>query len=86
MTDTDLDRCYSALAQALLQSGPDQASLLLAMVSLGMIAHAGSAADVLPLIEQARSQLAEAAEHEGRSSTEPHRPIPIPVAFGDDPT
>ena len=66
MTDADLDLSYSALARALLESGPDQASLLLAMVSLGLIARANSAADVLPLIEQARRQLAEDAEHEGR--------------------
>ena len=86
MTDADLDRSYSALAQALLQSGPDQASLLLAMVCLGMFARADSADDVLPLIEQARRQLAEAGSMKDGSIAEPHRPIPMPLASSDDPT
>lgn len=59
MTDADLDRSYSALAAALAQAGPDRASLLLSMVCLGMMGRMASAAEVLPLIEQARRQLAE---------------------------
>lgn len=59
MTDTDLDRTYSALAGALAEAGERAAPLLLSMVCLALISRAQSAAEVLPLIEQARKQLAE---------------------------
>lgn len=59
MTDTDLDRTYSALAGALAEAGEGAAPLLLSMVCLALISRAQSAAEVLPLIEQARKQLAE---------------------------
>ena len=59
MTDTDLDHCYGVLAEALEQAGPDRASLLLSMVCLGMMGRMPSAQEVLPLIEQARRQLAQ---------------------------
>lgn len=58
MTDADLDRTYSALAGALADAGEEAAPLLLAMVSLALIARMESADAVLPLIEQARVQLA----------------------------
>jgi hypothetical protein len=59
MTDADLDRSYSALAAALTELGEGAAPLLLSMLCLSLIARAGSAGEVLPLIEQARRQLAE---------------------------
>jgi hypothetical protein len=59
MTDTELDTSYSALAAALADAGQDNASLLLAMVCLTLIGRIESAEAVLPLIEQARSQLAQ---------------------------
>ena len=58
MTDTDLDRSYSALSQALTEVGQERAQLLLSMVCLALIARQDSASEVLPLIERARLQLA----------------------------
>lgn len=58
MTDTDLDRSYSALAAALTEVGEGAAPLLLSMLCLSLIGRAGSASEVLPLIEQARAHLA----------------------------
>ena len=58
MTDADLDRSYSALADALTQAGPESAPVMLAMVCLGLMGRMSEAADVLPVIEQARRQLA----------------------------
>ena len=59
MTDADLDRSYSALAGALAEAGEGQAPLLLAMVCLALMSRAEGADQVLPLIDQARRQLAE---------------------------
>lgn len=59
MTDAELDTSYSALAAALADAGQDHAALLLAMVCLALISRMESAEAVLPLIEQARSQLAQ---------------------------
>jgi hypothetical protein len=59
MTDADLDRSYSALAEALTDAGPDGAPLMLSMVCLALMARMPSAGDVLPVIEQARRQFAE---------------------------
>jgi hypothetical protein len=59
MTDADLDRSYSALAAALTDVGEGAAPLLLSMLCLALMGRAQSAADVLPLIEQARSQALE---------------------------
>lgn len=53
MTDADLDRCYTALCHALAQVGPERAELLLAQLSLQLLARAESAEAVLPLIERA---------------------------------
>jgi len=58
MTDTDLDRSYSALSQALAEVGQERAQLLLSMLCLALIARQDSASEVLPLIERARLQLA----------------------------
>lgn len=57
MTDADLDQSYSALAAALTEVGQGAAPLLLSMVCLALISRMQSAAQVLPLIEQARQQL-----------------------------
>jgi hypothetical protein len=65
MTDTDLDRSYSALAAALTDVGEGAAPLRLSMLCLALIGRAGSAGDVLPLIEQARAQLAGGADGGG---------------------
>ena len=59
MTDTELDASYGALAAALADAGEDSAPLLLAMVCLALIGRMESAEAVLPLIEQARSRLAQ---------------------------
>lgn len=59
MTDADLDRSYSALAGALTDVGEGAAPLLLSMLCLALMGRAQSAADVLPLIELARSQALE---------------------------
>jgi hypothetical protein len=58
MTDADLDRSYSALAEALAEVGEGAAPMLLSMVCLGLIGRMRDAGEVLPLIEQARLQLA----------------------------
>ena len=58
MTDADLDQSYSALAGALTQVGEGAAPLLLSMLCLALISRVQSAAEVLPLIEQARKLLA----------------------------
>ncbi len=58
MTDADLERSYSALAAALAEVGEGAAPLFLSMVCLALMGRAQSADAVLPLIEQARRQLA----------------------------
>ena len=59
MTDADLDRSYSALAAALTEVGEGSAPLLLSMLCLSLMGRAQDADQVLPLIEQARAQLAQ---------------------------
>jgi hypothetical protein len=56
MTDSELDQTYTALCNALASVGEAQAQSFLAMLSLSLMAHSQSAAQVLPLIEQAREQ------------------------------
>jgi len=56
MTDTDLDTSYTALCKALGEVGEPQAPLLLAMLSLALLARLPDAATALPLIEQARER------------------------------
>ncbi len=55
MTDDDLDHSYSALCQALGSVGQQQAPLLLSMLCLSMLCRMDSAAQALPLIDQARA-------------------------------
>lgn len=56
MTDAELDRSYTALCQAMGEVGEERVRLLLAMVSLGLLARCERAEDVLPLIARAREQ------------------------------
>lgn len=65
MTDSDLDRCYTALCEALGQAGEPRASLLLGMVCLSLMTRCDTASEVLPLVEKARAQLADEAGHGG---------------------
>lgn len=53
MNGDDLDRSYSALCEALGRVGEAQAGLLLATLSLALMARAEDATEVLRLIEQA---------------------------------
>jgi hypothetical protein len=55
MDQHDLDLAYSALSQALAEVGDERSALLLATLSLALISRQrGGAAEVLPLIDQAR--------------------------------
>jgi hypothetical protein len=56
MTDTDLDTSYTALCKALGDVGEPQAPLMLAMLSLSLLARLPDASAALPLIEQARAR------------------------------
>jgi hypothetical protein len=56
MTDTELDRSYTALCRALGDVGQERSELLLAMVALALMARADSAADVLALIARSRER------------------------------
>jgi hypothetical protein len=59
MTDADLDRCYTAVARALGDVGPERSELLLAMVALGLVARATEPEDVLALVARARERCLE---------------------------
>ncbi|MCG2593621.1 hypothetical protein LZ009_12615 [Ramlibacter sp. XY19] len=56
MNEADLDRAYTALAHALADVGEERSELMLAMLALALIARAGDADTVLPLIAQARDK------------------------------
>lgn len=56
MTDTDLDTSYTALCRALGEVGEPQAPLMLAMLSLALMARLPDAASAVALIEQARAR------------------------------
>ncbi len=56
MTDTDLDRSYTALCEALASVGEAQAPLLLSMLSLSLLSRFERAEEVLPLIANAHKQ------------------------------
>jgi hypothetical protein len=56
MSAQDLDLTYTALCNALASVGETQAQSFLAMLSLSLMAHSPSAAQVLPLIAQAQEQ------------------------------
>jgi hypothetical protein len=53
MNSDDLDRSYTALSEALGRVGPDKTALLLATLSLALLARAPDAAQALDLIAQA---------------------------------
>jgi len=53
MNAEELDRAYTALSEALGRVGADKASLMLATLSLALLARQDDAQTVLPLIEQA---------------------------------
>jgi hypothetical protein len=59
MTDAELDRCYSALCRTLGEVGPQQSELLLAMVSLALMARSEDVEGVLALLERSRERLRE---------------------------
>lgn len=58
MTESDLDRSYTALSEAISRVGPERAPLFLAMVALSLMAHAPDADDVLARIARAETRLA----------------------------
>ena len=53
MNSDDLDRSYTALAESLGRVGADKAALMLATLSLALVARAQDAEQVLALIAQA---------------------------------
>lgn len=53
MSEADLDRSYTALAEALARVGEPRAHLFLAMLSLALLARQTDANAVLPLIAEA---------------------------------
>ena len=57
MNENDLDRSYTALCRALGDVGPERSELLLAMVSLALIARAPSAEEVEALVARSRDRL-----------------------------
>lgn len=71
MTDADLDLSYSALAAALEQAGPDGASLMLAMVCLGLMSRLESAGEVLALVDQVRRQFADSGRSDNNHEVGP---------------
>ena len=56
MTDTDLDRSYTALCESLAEVGARRAELFLSMLCLSLMARYESADHVLPLIANVRAQ------------------------------
>jgi hypothetical protein len=58
MTDQDLDRCYTAVCEALGAVGEQQSPLCLSMLCLALMARFDAADAVLPLIATAQAQCA----------------------------
>lgn len=56
MSDTELDRSYTALCQALGTVGPERSETLLAMLALALMARAGTADEVVELIARSRDR------------------------------
>jgi hypothetical protein len=56
MTDSDLDRAYTALSETLAEVGERNAPLFLSMLSLSLLSRFGRAEEVLPLIDNAGRQ------------------------------
>ena len=59
MSETELDRSYTALCQALGEVGPERSELLLAMVALGLMARQEHADEVLALVARSRDRCRE---------------------------
>lgn len=58
MTDTDLDRAYTALCETLADVGQADAPLFLCMVCLSLMSRMARADEVLPLIANAHRHCA----------------------------
>jgi hypothetical protein len=56
MTDVELDRSYTALCRALGEVGTERSELLLAMVTLALIARQGSAEEIVALVARSRDR------------------------------
>jgi hypothetical protein len=56
MTDSELDRSYTALCRALGEVGPQRSELLLAMVALALMARSNDADAVLALVARSRER------------------------------
>ncbi len=69
MTAQDLDQTYTALCNALADVGEAQAQSFLAMLSLSLMAHSPSAAQVLSLITQAQAQCHQSTQTAESSET-----------------
>ena len=54
MSESDLDRAYTALCQALGDVGQERSELLLAMVALGLMARSDQPEEVLALVARSR--------------------------------
>jgi hypothetical protein len=59
MTDSELDRTYTALCRALGDVGPERSEMLLAMMALALMARAQDAAEVERLLARARERCLE---------------------------
>ncbi|HYE41497.1 MAG TPA: hypothetical protein VEB23_16275 [Ramlibacter sp.] len=62
MTESDLDRCYTALCEALGEVGPQRSELLLAMVALALLARHEQPDEVLELVARSRDRCLEAGD------------------------
>ena len=56
MNEADLDRAYTALCQALGDVGPQRSELLLAMVSLALLARMPEAQEVIDIVARSRER------------------------------
>jgi hypothetical protein len=55
MTNQDLDASYTALCRAMSEVGPDKATMFLAMLCLSLVSRSDDAAQVLALIDRAKT-------------------------------
>jgi hypothetical protein len=81
ITEVELDQTYTALCNALNDVGESHAQSFLAMLSLSLMARADNAAEVLTLIENARTQakmpIPANATYKNTSSTNPAIATPV---------
>jgi hypothetical protein len=56
MNEADLDRAYTALCQALGDVGPQRSELLLAMVSLALLARMPEAGEAIAIVARSRER------------------------------